>query len=64
MSTNLINSTAYFNIALTETERLSDRRRWRELPWPARKIAQRHGLRPMMAKAIAENIGLPMDGRR
>ena len=48
------------NISLTAAERLSDRRRWRELPWTARRIAQRHGLRPMMAKAIAENIGLPM----
>jgi hypothetical protein len=63
VSSNLINLPAYFNIALTAAERLSDRRRWRDLPWAARKIARRHGLRPMMAKAIAENIGLPMEAR-
>jgi len=63
VSSNVQNSPAYFNIALTAAERLSDRRRWRDLPWPARRIARRHGLRPMMAKAIAENIGLPMEAR-
>ena len=63
MSSNLISLPVFRNISLTAAERLSDRHRWRELPWPARKIAQRHGLRPMMAKAIAENIGLPMEAR-
>jgi hypothetical protein len=48
---------------LTAAERLSDRHRWRELPWAARRLARRHGLRPMMAKAIAESIGLPMKAR-
>ena len=60
MSSNLINSPVFRNVALTAAERLSDRHRWPELPWAARRIARRHGLRPMMAKAIAESIGLAM----
>ena len=63
MSSTLNSPPVYFNIALTETERMSDQHRWRDLPWPVRRIARRHGLRPMMAKAIAENIGLPMEAR-
>ena len=38
--------------------------RWRALPWAARRLARRHGLKPATARTIAELAGFAIDGGR
>jgi hypothetical protein len=45
-------------------ERLSDHLRWRSLPWPAKRLARRHGLHAATARTVAELIGYTLEARR
>jgi hypothetical protein len=44
-------------------ERLGDHLRWPTLPWPARRLARRHGLHAATAATIAELIGYTTEAR-
>jgi hypothetical protein len=47
----------------TAAERLSDHLRFRSLPWTARRLARRHGLRAATARTVAELIGYTLEAR-
>jgi hypothetical protein len=41
----------------------TDRERVRVMPWPAKRLARRHGLRPATALVVAELAGFAMEAR-
>ena len=48
--------------AVPAVELLAEHIRMRALPWPAKRLARRHGLRAATARTVAELVGYAIGG--
>jgi hypothetical protein len=65
MNTTIYSTTAgrHNSRAVPAVELLAEHIRMRALPWPARRLARRHGLKAATARTVAELVGYAIGGR-